>query len=213
MLANIAPSRPGQARHRVALRACLIGACCSVLVMTALSFGCNLKLAIVQIDVETVLFYVLVLSSYLLFPGVGIFLVRRNKLRMERMSSAPLDAVRDFEPQMWWDDLLDDPYGFALRNVFARGERVLADVNKHSRIVLWGRSEEDQCTVCLSDFEDGDECRILRCSHVFHKHCADSWLVASRKNQCPKCVRPVCPSRDGDMVKLPSAQASGASCE
>lgn len=41
------------------------------------------------------------------------------------------------------------------------------------------------CIVCLSDFKDGEQCRMLPCDHVFHVACIDEWLVRSPK--CPIC--------------------------
>jgi hypothetical protein len=40
------------------------------------------------------------------------------------------------------------------------------------------------CGVCLADFEDGDELRVLPCSHRFHKECIDHWLLESSP-ACP----------------------------
>lgn len=45
--------------------------------------------------------------------------------------------------------------------------------------------ETERCTVCLSDFETGEEIRSLRCTHIFHPHCIDKWLVYNKK--CPVC--------------------------
>jgi len=43
------------------------------------------------------------------------------------------------------------------------------------------------CAVCLSDFEAGEVCRKLECGHVFHKACADEWLMICAR--CPLCNR------------------------
>ncbi|CAK0833230.1 unnamed protein product, partial [Prorocentrum cordatum] len=37
-------------------------------------------------------------------------------------------------------------------------------------------SQQQQCMVCLSDFEAGDQVRRLPCGHVFHAPCIDEWL-------------------------------------
>jgi hypothetical protein len=41
------------------------------------------------------------------------------------------------------------------------------------------------CTVCLSNYEKGDERKLLPCLHGFHKECIDTWL--SRSATCPVC--------------------------
>ncbi|KAF9117177.1 hypothetical protein BGX27_000026 [Mortierella sp. AM989] len=46
---------------------------------------------------------------------------------------------------------------------------------------------DEECAICLFDFEDGDELRHLYCDHFFHRSCVDRWLT---KNAfCPKCKR------------------------
>lgn len=49
---------------------------------------------------------------------------------------------------------------------------------------------EEQCAICLNEFEDNDSLRTLRCAHRFHMACVDQWL--SHSGQCPVCKRRVC---------------------
>ncbi|WWD19344.1 hypothetical protein CI109_103803 [Kwoniella shandongensis] len=44
----------------------------------------------------------------------------------------------------------------------------------------------DRCLICLSEYEEEDECRILNCRHGYHKECVDQWLSTGR-NSCPAC--------------------------
>ncbi|KJH45086.1 zinc finger, C3HC4 type [Dictyocaulus viviparus] len=46
-------------------------------------------------------------------------------------------------------------------------------------------NEQERCTVCLCEFETGEEVRNLRCTHIFHVNCIDKWLVYNKK--CPVC--------------------------
>ncbi len=47
------------------------------------------------------------------------------------------------------------------------------------------------CPVCLCEFEDGEEVRLLpHCGHIFHDDCIMPWLTG-KKNTCPLCVTEV----------------------
>jgi hypothetical protein len=46
-------------------------------------------------------------------------------------------------------------------------------------------SSQTTCMVCLGDFEENDDVRILPCRHVFHLGCIDEWL--KRCTDCPIC--------------------------
>jgi len=48
-----------------------------------------------------------------------------------------------------------------------------------------GETEQDQCMVCLCNFEHGEEVRKLPCGHTFHAGCIDEWL--RRCSDCPIC--------------------------
>jgi len=43
----------------------------------------------------------------------------------------------------------------------------------------------ETCCVCLEDFVDGEEVRLLRCKHGFHDKCIREWVIA--KGKCPIC--------------------------
>lgn len=46
-----------------------------------------------------------------------------------------------------------------------------------------------ECSVCLTDFENGTDVRVLRCKHVFHRDCIDHWLLGGvGKDTCPLCL-------------------------
>ncbi|KAJ1412029.1 Zinc finger, RING-type [Sesbania bispinosa] len=46
--------------------------------------------------------------------------------------------------------------------------------------------EDVDCAVCLSKMRDREEIRVLRCHHVFHRDCLDTW-VGFNKATCPLC--------------------------
>ncbi|CAL9685882.1 unnamed protein product [Knipowitschia caucasica] len=53
----------------------------------------------------------------------------------------------------------------------------------------WGSASSNSspvCAVCLEDFQDGQNLRIISCAHEFHKECVDPWLLQHRT--CPLCM-------------------------
>lgn len=53
-------------------------------------------------------------------------------------------------------------------------------------------NNDQECAVCLSAFEEGEEVRELpRCMHSFHVSCIDMWLYSHL--DCPLCRSPVEP--------------------
>eukprot|EP00404_Azadinium_spinosum_P015402 CAMPEP_0180515652 /NCGR_PEP_ID=MMETSP1036_2-20121128/53443_1 /TAXON_ID=632150 /ORGANISM="Azadinium spinosum, Strain 3D9" /LENGTH=168 /DNA_ID=CAMNT_0022527287 /DNA_START=37 /DNA_END=539 /DNA_ORIENTATION=+ len=44
---------------------------------------------------------------------------------------------------------------------------------------------DDQCTICLEDFQAGEELRVLPCKHRYHRSCVDCWLLQARRPECP----------------------------
>ena len=48
-----------------------------------------------------------------------------------------------------------------------------------------GEGENNNCIICLSNFDIGDNVTSLPCLHMFHTECIKSWLQS--KNHCPVC--------------------------
>eukprot|EP00588_Corethron_pennatum_P032392 CAMPEP_0194349204 /NCGR_PEP_ID=MMETSP0171-20130528/106952_1 /TAXON_ID=218684 /ORGANISM="Corethron pennatum, Strain L29A3" /LENGTH=884 /DNA_ID=CAMNT_0039116623 /DNA_START=168 /DNA_END=2819 /DNA_ORIENTATION=- len=66
---------------------------------------------------------------------------------------------------------------------------------------IW--DDRECCSICLVDYEEGDEIRTMPCGHAFHPECVDPWL--SLHTSCPQCRRSVVPrsvpaaeERDGE---------------
>lgn len=41
------------------------------------------------------------------------------------------------------------------------------------------------CAICMTDYQFGEELRVLPCKHEFHASCVDQWLLL--KKTCPYC--------------------------
>uniref|UniRef100_A0A1D1YIU7 RING-type E3 ubiquitin transferase n=1 Tax=Anthurium amnicola TaxID=1678845 RepID=A0A1D1YIU7_9ARAE len=49
-----------------------------------------------------------------------------------------------------------------------------------------GAKDPFDCAICLCEFDPDDKLRLLpRCSHAFHLHCIDTWLLSH--STCPIC--------------------------
>ena len=44
---------------------------------------------------------------------------------------------------------------------------------------------DDKCSICLCQYEAGEEVKMLPCLHSYHGQCIDRWLQQS--NACPVC--------------------------
>lgn len=48
----------------------------------------------------------------------------------------------------------------------------------------------DSCAICLDDFQDQQEIKLLPCQHGFHINCIDPW-INDRSDLCPICKRSI----------------------
>lgn len=39
------------------------------------------------------------------------------------------------------------------------------------------KGEEEKCPICIDEFNDEEDLRLLPCKHIFHPQCIDTWLV------------------------------------
>lgn len=48
-----------------------------------------------------------------------------------------------------------------------------------------GGQQQQQCSICLEQFQVGETVRTIPCFHTFHSSCVDPWLAT--KSECPIC--------------------------
>lgn len=64
---------------------------------------------------------------------------------------------------------------------------------KYGKEAVKSGEGENMCSVCLCEFEEGDDVRRLPdCSHSFHAPCIDMWLYSH--SNCPLCRTEMSPS-------------------
>lgn len=94
-------------------------------------------------------------------------------------------------------DELNATYKFSksLKNF---GKNVLTRLNtakKSPRIPYNESMSEDQCNICLENFDEESMIRILPCKHKFHVECWNEWVskndpLQGLKATCPVCRKP-----------------------
>ena len=52
-------------------------------------------------------------------------------------------------------------------------------------LIITDEQPEDVCSICLEEFEYNQELKKLKCNHIFHKECLESWI--NDKKICPLC--------------------------
>jgi len=90
------------------------------------------------------------------------------------------------------DDELDDSYEGLLR-LEERIGNVKHNLNSNqinkNKTLKYNKDnkeiQEISCSICLLNYEEGDELRKLICTHSFHKECIDNWFKSS--STCPIC--------------------------
>lgn len=45
---------------------------------------------------------------------------------------------------------------------------------------------DEKCTICMTEFEEGDKCKKIKCDHEFHVECLGQWLTEC-SIKCPLC--------------------------
>ena len=80
--------------------------------------------------------------------------------------------------------------------------------------------EAGTCAICLTDFEAGEEVRLLNCMHEFCKECIDVWIERQGMSaSCPLCKRlliaDAAPGRNAQQRRTPApaAPAAGSSSD
>mmetsp|Transcript_29364 Transcript_29364/g.47405 ORF Transcript_29364/g.47405 Transcript_29364/m.47405 type:complete len:909 (+) Transcript_29364:124-2850(+) len=67
------------------------------------------------------------------------------------------------------------------------------------------------CSVCLGEYTDGEDVRMLPCCHLYHKSCIDTWLA--HHVTCPLCKRDLTQFRPVELTSQAQAPTPMASSD
>mmetsp|Transcript_6990 Transcript_6990/g.10668 ORF Transcript_6990/g.10668 Transcript_6990/m.10668 type:complete len:332 (+) Transcript_6990:70-1065(+) len=88
-------------------------------------------------------------------------------------------------------------------------EEDTGDNNDDSHSDAPQRVLNSRCVICMEDFVEGEDVKVLPCGHGFHAHCIDPWL-ANQSDRCPLCNQSLFIRRDQDVeVELKALNADG----
>lgn len=65
----------------------------------------------------------------------------------------------------------------------------VSDIQIFSNILELNVYNETVCSICLENFKNDDNVRLLQCHHVYHDKCIKEWF--ERSSKCPLCNKNV----------------------
>ncbi|XP_061901820.1 E3 ubiquitin-protein ligase RLIM [Entelurus aequoreus] len=118
-------------------------------------------------------------------PASGVRARPSPPLSLEEPSSLPLLRLAHFF--LLNDEDEDQPQGLTKEQI--------------DNLAMRNFGENDAlktCSVCITEYAEGNKLRKLPCSHEYHVHCIDRWL--SENSTCPICRRAVLVSTNRESV-------------
>uniref|UniRef100_A0A1I7VJ13 RING-type domain-containing protein n=2 Tax=Loa loa TaxID=7209 RepID=A0A1I7VJ13_LOALO len=87
----------------------------------------------------------------------------------------------------------NDNFGINTTNKLHKKRSLLCLPSKRRYLPVFGSltsvarsyNGQERCSICLEEYKEGQELRVLFCGHEFHPKCVDPWLLSNRR--CPLC--------------------------
>jgi hypothetical protein len=112
--------------------------------------------------------------------AAGLLRVQRSNSRLSS-TSIPTTGVVEYGI----DGRVTNPSGF---NATSAAPASVPPASTEMNPVDPAAIGKETCPICIVDFEEGDDLRVLPCDghHRFHKDCVDPWLL-ELSTSCPIC--------------------------
>lgn len=101
--------------------------------------------------------------------------------------------------------------------------KYMAEIDRKSFKFIFGRNkfkkfqvptELFSCSICLSEYMEGEEGRELQCKHRFHRDCLEKWLQECQSSAtCPICRFLVLPKETLKEYQRARSEHVGSGCE
>ena len=142
----------------------------------------------------------------LMMPIMAMAYLRVRGRRRAEVSSFIPYLLSSPAPSQWSSPAVDEQHagkrrGLSLAEIEQLGEE---RYNTTKRAV---DEEAEVCAICLCDFTSGVRVRQLRCCHIFHTACVDTWL--QQRGTCPLCVQQCQPTVMCDVAADPLVAENG----
>jgi len=119
-------------------------------------------------------------------------------LKIKYSEWAVIDAVKNKHNHVlrWWLDNSDklrlgDGTIFYLENKLGIKYHYACNIKNIVEL------SDQSCAICYDNFEIGTNVNELRCGHIYHSECIDSWIKDLRNKYCPYCRKSVLRKVDG----------------
>jgi hypothetical protein len=78
-------------------------------------------------------------------------------------------------------------YTYFLINYYSCFLYKIYKINNITYNIIYFRSDIDVCSICLNNYIDNDLICQIKCFHIYHKSCIDTWINSSGNLTCPIC--------------------------
>ncbi|KAF9131296.1 hypothetical protein BGX30_013147 [Mortierella sp. GBA39] len=83
--------------------------------------------------------------------------------------------------------------GSRRRKTRTKNGKTLTEAKKKEELPFTNANAQTMCSICLAEYEVGEQVRTLPCYHQYHQGCIDPWLL-NVAALCPICKRDLFPS-------------------